>query len=50
LRASAPIFLVFSGSRSAGTRKPCLRAFCAERAFPAAVRGPVLDCALRQLV
>ena len=27
----ADIFLVFSGSRSAGTRKPCLRTFCAER-------------------
>jgi hypothetical protein len=43
------MFLVFSGSRSAGTRKPCLRAFCAARALPAAVRGPVLARALSRL-
>ena len=37
------------GLQSAARLKPWRRAFCAARALPAAVRGPVLACALRRL-
>ena len=38
-----------AGSDSTGRVKPCLRAFCDERALPSGVRGPVLFCALCRL-
>ena len=37
------------GSERTETFKPCRNAFCAARAFPAAVLGPVLDFALARL-
>ncbi len=49
LRAIASIFGASKGFERTGTFKPCRKAFCPARAFPAAVLGPVLDLALARL-
>src|SRR5271166_2726945 len=44
-RAAAAMSAVTSPSQHAASVRPCRRAFCAARALPSAVRGPVLLCA-----
>ena len=49
LRAIASTSSASDGSERTGRFNPCRNAFCAERAFPVAVFGPVLDLALARL-